>query len=168
MSDLDHILETVVGPGLALLPSRMDAPAARVLLMAIGLQESRFEYRRQIGGPARGYFQFEQGGGVAGVLRHRSSAGYAADVCKQRGVAADAATVYRTLEHDDLLACAFARLLLWTDPAILPHPGYGAASWAVYLRTWRPGAYTRGDEVQRTELRAKWDRNYKQALEALA
>ena len=43
----------------SLLPARMDTRAARALLVAIGLQESRFEHRRQIGGPARGFFQFE-------------------------------------------------------------------------------------------------------------
>ena len=39
---------------LSLLPPRMDTPLARRYVLAIALQESRFEHRRQIGGPARG------------------------------------------------------------------------------------------------------------------
>ena len=53
-----------------LLPAKMDSPQARAMLKAIALQESRFEHRKQIGGPARGFWQFEQGGGVRGVLNH--------------------------------------------------------------------------------------------------
>jgi hypothetical protein len=35
------------------LPGRFASLEATVLLVAIGLQESRFKYRQQIGGPAR-------------------------------------------------------------------------------------------------------------------
>lgn len=62
-------LEQVVVPGLELLPAKMDTPKARVMMLAIGMQESRFEHRKQIGGPARGFFQFEEAGGVRGVLK---------------------------------------------------------------------------------------------------
>jgi hypothetical protein len=128
-----------VNAALKILPAGMDSPEARLMMFAIGLQESRFQHRRQIGGPARGFWQFEQGGGVAGVLRHPASKAHALAVCKLRNVDADAATVYRALEHDDVLAACFARLLLWTDPAPLPalHDVWG--SWDYYLRTWRPG-----------------------------
>jgi len=157
VSDLDVILSRVVGPGLALLPSKMDSDRARVMLLAIGLQESRFEHRRQIGGPARSFWQFERAGGVQGVLRHPSTAALAKAVCKERGVEPDATAVYSRLEHDDLLACAFARLLLWSDPQPLPAPGYAAASWQLYLRTWRPGK----------PHRTTWDDLYRQAVEAV-
>lgn len=157
MADLDVILSRIVGPGLALLPSRMDSERARVMLLAIGLQESRFEHRRQIGGPARGFWQFERAGGVQGVLRHPATRDLARAVCVERGVAADATAVYQRLEHDDLLACAFARLLLWTDPQSLPAPGYASASWQYYLRTWRPGK----------PHRQTWDALYAQAVDAV-
>ena len=39
----------ILDPSLKLLPG-MDSPKARMMLLAIGLQESRFEHRRQIGG----------------------------------------------------------------------------------------------------------------------
>jgi hypothetical protein len=50
----------------------MDSPKARVLSAAIGHQESRFIHRRQINGPARGFWQFERASPCArrgGLLR---------------------------------------------------------------------------------------------------
>ena len=108
----------------------MDTPQARCMLLAIGLQESRFVHRRQIGGPARGFWQFEQGGGVRGVLAHPASAALARQVCQVRGVPPTAPSVYSRLELDDVLAAAFARLLL-TDPARLPRTGDADAAWAL-------------------------------------
>lgn len=137
--DLQAITQEAINPALALLPAKMDTAAARVVLLAIGLQESRFIHRRQIGGPARGFWQFEQSGGVRGVLKHLSSEALARQVCAARGVEPTAPAVYAQLENDDVLAAAFARLLLWTDPKALPAIGDAEAAWALYLRTWRPG-----------------------------
>jgi len=137
--DLDAITHASIVPALALLPSAMDTPQARVLLLAIGLQESRFQHRRQIGGPARGFWQFERNGGVRGVLTHPASRDDALRICAARDVAPVSATVHATLETDDILAAAFARLLLWTDPLRLPAAGDADGAWALYLRTWRPG-----------------------------
>jgi len=137
--DLDVITRTAMDPALTLLPARMDTPEARVMLLAIGLQESRFLHRRQIGGPARGFWQFEQEGGVRGVLAHPASRDVARQVCAAREVAPAAASVYPVLETDDVLACAFARLLLWTDAKPLPSAGDSSGAWSLYLRTWRPG-----------------------------
>lgn len=143
---LKEIIDNAIGPALELLPPAMDTSGARVMLLAIGLQESRFTARRQLVGnppravgPARGLWQFEQGGGVRGVLAHPSSRDYAIAVCDEREVAATARDVYNMLEYDDVLAAAFARLLLWTDPGKLPRVGDADAAWALYLRTWRPG-----------------------------
>ncbi|CAB3905984.1 hypothetical protein LMG3328_04544 [Achromobacter ruhlandii] len=44
--DLKEVVERAIEPALVLLPARMDTPAVRVMLLAIGLQESRFEHRR--------------------------------------------------------------------------------------------------------------------------
>lgn len=118
---------------------RYDSPQAQVMLYAIGLQESRFAHRTQIGGPARGFWQFERGGGVIGVLNHRASREAARAVCALRGIPASDRAVYGQLEHDDMLACAFARLLLWTDPQALPAVGDADGAWDLYLRVWRPG-----------------------------
>lgn len=143
---------------LTLLPARMDSPAARVMLFAIGLQESRFIHRRQIGGPARGFWQFEQGGGVRGVLAHPSTSGQAQALCRARGIEPVAADVYAALELDDVLAAGMARLLLWSDPAALPAIGDSAAAWDLYLRTWRPGKPHPGT----------WAELYEQAVEAVS
>lgn len=136
---LKEIIGGAVDPALALLPAKMDTPAARVMLLAIGLQESRFLHRRQIGGPARGFWQFERGGGVRGVLTHPASRDHAYRVCAARGVDPVAAAVYPALEADDVLAAAFARLLMWTDAWRLPAVGDAQGGWELYIRTWRPG-----------------------------
>lgn len=137
--NLSEIIKTGIEPALALLPAKMDTPAARVMLLAIGLQESRFIHRRQINGPARGFWQFERGGGVVGVLTHSASAALARQVCEARGVAPTSPAVYAQLESDDVLAAAFARLLLWTDPGRLPAVDDSKGGWDLYARTWRPG-----------------------------
>ncbi|MGZ0105217.1 hypothetical protein [Achromobacter sp. KK8] len=141
---LDTIVADAITPALALLPARMDTPEARVMLLAIGLQESRFVHRRQIGGPARGFWQFEKGtrasrGGVWGVYLHQASKDRLAALCKARSVTCDPDAIYAALEYDDVLAAGVARLLLWTDPKALPPVGDADAGWALYLRTWRPG-----------------------------
>ncbi|MCY1194844.1 hypothetical protein D9M72_61530 [compost metagenome] len=140
MSPLGTIVRTAIDPALALLPAKMDTPAARVQLLAIGLQESRFLYRRQLGnGPARGLWQFERTGGVRGVLTHPASREYAYRICGGRGLSPVAAAVHPALETDDVLAAAFARLLMWTDGWRLPVVGDVQGGWEMYIRTWRPG-----------------------------
>lgn len=133
-------LAHVVVPALALLGAeRYDTPEARVLLLAIAGQESGLAHRRQVKGPARGLWQFEQGGGVRGVLNHPSTRAAAAALCKARGVTATPAAVYAQLEHDDILAAGFARLLLFTLPQRLPELGNVSMGWKQYLDAWRPG-----------------------------
>lgn len=128
----------ILTPALAMLPARMDSPAARRMLLAIGLQESALKWRRQMpNGPARGLWQFEEGGGVHGVLRHPASSDQAQLVCLARHVKPEARPVWLALEDDDILDACFARLLLWTDPRPLPDDADDA--WAYYLRNWRPG-----------------------------
>ena len=137
---LSEIILTAIDPALSLLPGHMDSPKARVMLLAIGLQESRFEHRRQMGdGPARGFWQFEQNGGVRGCVNHPASAGLLRRLCEIRGVAFDARAIWSALETDDVLAAALARLLLYTDPRPLPALGDVEGALGYYLRTWRPG-----------------------------
>lgn len=89
---LNEILRSAIIPAFGILPVAMDTPQARVELLAIGLQESRFEHRRQMGnGSARGFWQFEQGtratrGGVWGVYLHDSSRFWMDRLCAARGV----------------------------------------------------------------------------------
>ena len=121
-----------------LLPLKMDSPFARINQAAIGQQESGYLVRRQYSnGPARGYWQFEEGGGVKGVMEHKATTELARSVCHARGVPFVRRTVWEALETDDVLAAAFCRLLMWTDSGKLPvgEP----EGWAMYIRTWRPG-----------------------------
>lgn len=135
------LLALTIRPTLAWLSSACGIPAgllAERMLLAIALQETALAARRQGGnGPAMGFWQFERLGGVAGVLSHLATKKAAAAVCEALVVPADKDAVWAALQHNDTLACAFARLLLWTDPKALPSTA--DEGWACYLRLWRPG-----------------------------
>lgn len=145
MLRLANVMETAIEPALRLMPRYMDSMAARVLLLAIGLQESRFEHRRQLGGgPARGFWQFEPGtskslGGVWGVYLHQASHEPLRLLCRERDCNFDARQIWGRLEDDDVLAAGVARLLLFTDRKPLPAIGEEKAAWEYYERNWRPG-----------------------------
>lgn len=141
-------LAEVIDPALELLPERMRIDAARRMLVAIALQESGLTVRHQQGGPAHGLWQFEEGGGVHGVLTHTTTAKLARGLCRQRGVTDTPDSMalplleslaYAALLTDDILAAGFARLLLWTDPNALPGADDEPAALSIYLNTWRPG-----------------------------
>lgn len=133
-----YVIEAVYPAAALLLPPAMNTPAAWRMLTAIGLQESRFRHRAQVGGPARGFWQFEQGGGVAGVLRHEASRDAARDVLARLCYTDPTPQkIHAAIEHNDVLAACFARLLLWTDARALPTTA--TDGWTQYLATWRPG-----------------------------
>lgn len=150
-------LSNIIEPALRILPPMMTSRNAKAMLLAIGMQESRLVHRKQIGGPARGLWQFERGGGVAGVLRHPRTQGHAATVCWLLGNAGTTASVYHQLEHDDVLAACFARLLLWTLPGALPVRGQAEEGWRQYIAAWRPGK----------PHRHTWDKFYEDAWEVV-
>lgn len=143
---LKQVMKTAIEPALSLLPERMRSDETIVMLLAIGLQESRFTHTYQIvqgkpsaKGPARGWWQFERMGGVHGVLTHVASKPHALAICRARNVQPTAKDVWERLEHDQILAAAFTRLLLWTDPRSLPKLGDEQGAWDLYMRVWRPG-----------------------------
>lgn len=148
---LESIIHNAINPAMGLLPTAMDTPQARVMLLSIGLQESRFEYRYQIvqgrpgaKGPARGFWQFELGtaasrGGVWGVYLHPASRYWLSIVCAARGVQFEPRAIWEQLETDDVLAAAVARLMLFTDSRRLPAVGDAQGGWLLYVSTWRPG-----------------------------
>lgn len=109
---------------------------AKVLLLAIALQESGLQDRRQIGGPAAGLWQFERAG-ILGVATHQATRQLAAHACRTFLVVPVVREVHDALEYHDMLAAIFARLLLYSDPEILP--ANEAAAWDLYLRCWQPG-----------------------------
>lgn len=116
------------------------SPRAIALMLAIAMQESRIQHRAQIGGPARGFYQFERGGGVAGVLNHPATSRHARAACEQLLVEPSADAVYAAIQYNDILASVFARLLLWAAPGSLPGSDGGPDdAWNYYLAQWRPG-----------------------------
>jgi hypothetical protein len=144
--NLKRILRRAINPSLRLLPGEMTSDEARNLLLTIGLQESGFVTREQYGGgPARGYWQFEQGteesrGGVYGIYLHDASKGPLQHLCKRRYCAFDPVAIYNTLAKDDVLAAGCARLLMYTDPYAVPGLDEPQAGWEMYAeRCWRPG-----------------------------
>jgi len=161
------ILVNVINPALERLSAHGLKPSdsARVMLYAIGLQESGLTSRWQIvngpytRGPARGLWQFEAGGGVKGVLEHKSSSAIAQQFAREFVGSTNNYAVWATLAYEDVLAAVFSRLLLWADPRVLPAPVLASESegWGYYVRNWRPG----------TPHPEKWAANWQAALEAL-
>lgn len=158
-------IKHAVSKALFMLPPAMTSPQARVMLYSIGLQESRFEFRRQMVkvsgelrpiGPAKSYWQFERGGGCKGVVEHSASRYWMAHICQTRAVPFNATAIWNAMENDDVLAAAAARLLLFTDPKRLPEVGDEAGAWNLYSRVWRPGR----------PHRATWPALYAEAVAA--
>lgn len=152
-------LDTIITPALArLLPEGMGTIHAKAMLLAIGAQESGLRHRAQLGGgPARGLWQFERGG-VTGVLRHPRTRDHAITACWRSSTAPTTAAVYHNLATDDHLACAFARLLLWTLPGALAGRDDHATGWDQYIQAWRPGK----------PRQEKWDQNFRNAWDAVS
>jgi len=132
-------LASVIDPALSQLPASMTSDPARVLMLAIALQESSLAARVQDGGPARGLWQFEQGGGVHGVMTHPATCAYARKLCAGHACPATERAAYLALAGDDVLAAGFARLLLFADPSPLPAVGDEDGAWRYYVTNWRPG-----------------------------
>jgi len=136
---LDYIRHVIYQAALLQLPARMDSHAARAMLTAIGMQESRLRHRRQQeNGPARGFWQFETAG-VRGVIKHGASRTHLVPILAAMQYDEEVTTSYTAIEHNDILACVYARLLLWTHTAPLPQKGEREVAWQYYLSLWRPG-----------------------------
>lgn len=167
------------------LPARMDTVAARLMMLAIQKQEDPEERRYQVvnrtaatsqenvvgpktaKGPARGLWQFEQGGGVKGVMMNAGTDAYALTICESFNIPFRRELVWSSLEGNDVLAACFARLLLWSDPQKMPWITDADGAFNLYLRTWRPGAYARGSDEQKQALKAKFLKNHAAALAEL-
>jgi hypothetical protein len=148
----------LINAGLQLLPARYNTTAAKAMLIAIGLQESRFTHRVQVKGPAKGYWQFEKNGGVLGVMEYHSTQSLIEGVCLKLNYPMDTEILYRALQHNDLLAVCFARLLLYPYPGALPERGNAMDGWHQYIQTWRPGK----------PHRETWDDFYEQAWDMVS
>ena len=140
-------LTNIIQPGLQFLHELGGPPVvldAQRFMLCIALTESgpqlnaRYQGSPAVTpGPARGWWQFEQGGGVVGVLNHNSCKTLAANVCTACSVVAQPGAVWRAIEGYDDLAAAFARMLIMTTPKPLPTDADGG--YLQYLELWRPG-----------------------------
>lgn len=141
----DTFLEKVVVPALQLLPAQMTSSEAKVIILAIGLQETHFRSRQQYNdGPATGFFQFELGG-VREVLQNRRTSQIIQDVCSQLDVDCTDIAIHEALKTNDVLTVVMARLLLWCDPHAMPAMDDVEGSWNSYIYEWMPGKPRRLD-----------------------
>ena len=157
MNTLDYIANIVIPGSYCLLPMPMNTREASAMLLAIGLQESRFEYRRQIKGPARSFWQAESGGGFRGILSHPETRTIAREVLSITAYGEPDESDFQAIEDNDILACCGARLLLWTHPKPLPTHDEHDYAWQYYFETWRPGR----------PHRETWDELFRRAWEAV-
>jgi hypothetical protein len=152
---LIHTLTHTIPVAYSLLPEKMRSERATAMLLAIGLQESKFKHRRQIRGPARGFFQFELGG-IVGVMTHPATRAHARNLLETLGYPeATSFSVHDAIEHNDTVACGFARLLLWTVPMPLPTRDESNLGWNTYIDGWRPGKPH--PETWDANFRAAWN-----------
>lgn len=166
---IDLVTSFVIPAAMRVLGEKYDTVEARAMLLAIGLQESRFTHRAQVRGPARGFWQFEAGG-VSGVLTHKASSAPALEALALLQYAdlgeplrATAIRVHGIIEHNDVLAAVLARLLLWTLPGSLPKAGQAEEGWRAYTSAWRPGSPHR--ETWDSFFAEAWDRAERGVLE---
>lgn len=152
----ETVLAAAINPALELLPI-LPSDEVRVMLLAIGRQESDFATRQQFGGPAHGFWQNEKGGMVRGVLKSPRTSHMAVTLCASRGVAPTEEAVYDALLDFDVLAAGIARLGLWADLEPLPELGDVNGAWECYLRNWRPGH----------PRRETWDKKYAMAFQTV-
>ena len=156
-------LSSVIRPGLEVLADATALPVqsqeAEVLLLAIATQESALRARWQNNVVnttlARGYWQFEKAGGLAGVLGHRRTAEPLRSACAALTLPVDLDSLWVALPYNDSLQVVLARLLLWSDAQPLPRIGAKDAAWDCYIRNWRPGKPSR----------LRWDAAYDGAVE---
>jgi hypothetical protein len=162
------LLKTAIIPALSLLDPKLDAPAARAMLIAIALQETGLRARRQMldagkpwwesrPGAANGLWMFERDGGGRGVMRHPAASAIVLPVVDALLYPRDPYAVHEALIHNDVLACVLARALLYSTPDAMPRPNEVDKGWEIYLKAWRPGK-------ARPE---PWPENYRIAWEAV-
>jgi hypothetical protein len=176
----EDALREIIRPTLAELGKHdrtFDTDQTAVGLLAVALQESGLEHRRQLVkcpdgkltpvGPARGLWQFESAGvhqaGLKGPACCREMV-YSLDPCalpikgggRLRG---EWKPLHLALELacNDRIACLLAAALPRSLGLNWPKIGDEAACWLVYLKAWRPGA----------PHRERWTRSYARARAAV-
>lgn len=155
---IEIVQRYIIPAAYTVLPPAMASPQASALLLAIGLQESKFVARHQLHGTARGFWQFEAET-IHRVLVHPASAVPVRTALRRLcypDTVTESTDIHRILEHHDMLAACLARCLLWTDRRRLPEPTERLAGWQIYLTVWKPGRPHH--EYWDANYLASWDR----------
>lgn len=145
MSLLIHTLEYTAPAAYSLLPESWQSPEATAEVLAIGLQETQFNNRRQVPryagwqAPARSFWQFEISG-VKEALTNSASASTMEQLLRalRYPVVTTAERVLAAIEHNDVLAFGMARGLLRTVRRRLPKQGESLEAYEQYLIGWKP------------------------------
>lgn len=154
-----RLLTYAIIPALTELDARgiKDSSAARRFVLAIALQESGLNHRRQVvaggaeNGPAASFWQGEKGGGMILTLKHHATGAHAQALCAAYNVDPTPGGVWEAIRYQDIVAAGLARLLVYTLPGSLP--ANAAAGWDQYVAAWRPGK----------PHRATWDGHWETA-----
>lgn len=157
---LTQIIEPSLGVLSVFVDKKVDIASieAKLLLIAIGIQESGLTARRQFGhGPARSWWQIEELTALDTIQRWRPLKAYLTYL--EIPIPIHTATLFGyVLQYSEYAACGIARGILALDPSPLPTVGDLSGAWETYRRCWRPGK-------PRLE---KWDSSYQLALEAVS
>ncbi len=117
-----------------------DGDNARLQLLATIGQESNYHDRVQIGGPARGWCQFERAGGCREVLTNVHTKAQAVAILDfLRLPTNDEMAIFSLLAWNDFLAVIFGRLNYWRDSHPMPVIGDEEGAWKLYIRVWGAG-----------------------------
>lgn len=151
------VLADVIVPAFEHLPSEMDSPEARLIVLATGVQETQYQTRQQVDGPARGLFQ-AQYNFILDLMHNPASGNHVWNLCGVMGITYGSHAMFDALLRDDPFAACMCRLGFWCDPRPLPDVGDVLGAWGAYERVQRPGkpSYTRWKQTA-----------YPQALAAL-
>lgn len=147
---IDLALRYVIPAAFAVLPEAMRSTNATAQMLAIGLQESKFLERHQLPrsrggplGPANGLWQFEELGGINGVIEHPLTRGPLAEALRRLrygNLIGNRHALHALVADNDIVAAVFARLNLWWLPTRLPGQYEPEMGWRQYLDAWRPGS----------------------------
>lgn len=160
MSAAPYIRDIVMPAAFQMLPYKMATRPALAFVLAAGYQESNLEHRKQIGGPALGFWGFEPGQDKAwdGLLSRGDTGETLRIILKYMSYSED--TKADVLRHQDILAAVAARLLIWTHASPLPKEHEIEGGYRQYDWLWRPG------EKRHEDWRESWKMGWKLAAEA--
>lgn len=127
---------------------RMDEPQRLVLALAIAIEETSLDHRRQVlkggrYGKGRSWWQNEGGSqaSIGRLMNHPTLSRPLKQLCIEQTIPWDLASIYEAVAWHDLLAAVIALLLIFSDAQPVPDVTDEYGMWGYYWRCWQPGAY---------------------------